>query len=349
MGYCISPFVLISICVGFVLQTCGPANMSLSCGKGLRDITQWICPTCGLSPGPCAGVDYIDAVITWVNTTDPDWIKGARAAGLHVGEDGGRDSDPFDALKFNLRSINRNAKWIRNIFIVSTGQVPLWLNMSYGRVHVIPHSRITSDNRTLYCGYHSEAHLGNLPPVVSACFLKFDDDFLIMKPTSRDTFFPNGYMAPHFAVHDKLATFGRDPHTPYPLNAGMFRAWCQNSSACQNNRDPRSGSPVCKKEQIMSHVEEQTSIQSLHGTQIYGDDGFFINMLPLGGNFLPKLGDRMNTYLAYLLIKMIRPMFLHIPSGQAETTSDVWTSFIRTFLSDEFEEEAPWELSHRQS
>ena len=48
----------------------------------------------------------------------------------------------FDQLKYSLRSVAENAPWFRNIYIVTNGQVPVWLNTSNPRVRIVTHNEI---------------------------------------------------------------------------------------------------------------------------------------------------------------------------------------------------------------
>ena len=48
----------------------------------------------------------------------------------------------FDQLKYSLRSVAENAPWFRNIYIVTNGQVPVWLNTSNPRVRIVIHNEI---------------------------------------------------------------------------------------------------------------------------------------------------------------------------------------------------------------
>ena len=42
-------------------------------------------------------------------------------------------------LRYSLRSLERNANWIRNVFIVTNGQIPNWLNLDNDRIKIITH------------------------------------------------------------------------------------------------------------------------------------------------------------------------------------------------------------------
>jgi hypothetical protein len=43
-------------------------------------------------------------------------------------------------LRYSLRSVWLHAPWVRNVYIVTNGQVPTWLDLSHPRVNVVPHS-----------------------------------------------------------------------------------------------------------------------------------------------------------------------------------------------------------------
>ncbi|KAL9649944.1 hypothetical protein ABK040_003065 [Willaertia magna] len=45
-------------------------------------------------------------------------------------------------LKYSLRSLEKYAGWIRNIYIVTNGQVPNWLNLNNPKIHIITHKEI---------------------------------------------------------------------------------------------------------------------------------------------------------------------------------------------------------------
>ena len=49
-----------------------------------------------------------------------------------------RDSDE---LRYSIRSIVKNAPWVRRIFIVTDNQIPHWLNLddNVGRISIVTH------------------------------------------------------------------------------------------------------------------------------------------------------------------------------------------------------------------
>ena len=55
----------------------------------------------------------------------------------------------MDQLKYSLRSIELFASWTRDIYIVTNGQVPNWLNLEHPRVKLITHEEIFTNQSNL--------------------------------------------------------------------------------------------------------------------------------------------------------------------------------------------------------
>lgn len=45
----------------------------------------------------------------------------------------------MNQLKYAIRSFDKYAPWLRNIFIVTNGQVPNWLNTEMENVRIVEH------------------------------------------------------------------------------------------------------------------------------------------------------------------------------------------------------------------
>lgn len=134
----------------------------------------------------------IDLVYLWVNGNDPKWMAKRKACigNLSNAEENctGRYIDNED-LKYSLRSIEKNAPWIRKIFIVTDNQVPEWLDTSNPKVRVVDHTEILPPE-CLPC-FNSvviEHHLHKIPGL-SEYFLYANDDMYINKPIGPEFFF----------------------------------------------------------------------------------------------------------------------------------------------------------------
>lgn len=84
----------------------------------------------------------IDAVYTWVNGSDPEFLrelhKYTDSSEANVNAAISRFSDK-DELRYSLRSLEIYAPWIRHVYIVTNGQIPSWLDMDNPRVTLVTH------------------------------------------------------------------------------------------------------------------------------------------------------------------------------------------------------------------
>ena len=93
--------------------------------------------------------------------------------------------------RYSLRSLEVNAPWIRNIYIVTNGQVPSWLDTTNPRVHIITHAMIFP-NASFLPTFSSPAIEMNLHriPGLSDYFIYFNDDVFLGRPV-----FPYDFMS----------------------------------------------------------------------------------------------------------------------------------------------------------
>jgi len=96
------------------------------------------------------------------------------------------DVDPFDALRFSLRSIRKNLPFVKKIFLVTASQKPDWLQETE-ELEVVPHSSFTEGNRTLFDGTVVEANIGRVEKA-GECFIYIRKPYppsihIPMKPT----------------------------------------------------------------------------------------------------------------------------------------------------------------------
>lgn len=140
----------------------------------------------------------VDIVYTWVSSRDKQWNEKRRNYELHDGIYHEHGLSPLrfedhDELKYSLRSIEAYAPWVRNIYIVSDGAMPSWLNINHPKIHIVPHSEII-DRQYLPCfnSHVIEAHLQNIPGLAEY-YIYFNDDVFLTRPVSASYFFlPNG-------------------------------------------------------------------------------------------------------------------------------------------------------------
>ena len=142
----------------------------------------------------------IDIVYTWVDADDPNF-KSQLQRELHP-------DAPFkveaiyesrfksrDELKYSLRSIFAYAPWVRNIYVVTNGQVPTWLNTDNDRVKIIPHSDIIPDEYLPTFNSHVIESCLHKIPGLAEHYVYFNDDVMLLRPVKPTDFFTeNGLM-----------------------------------------------------------------------------------------------------------------------------------------------------------
>ncbi|WP_346037095.1 stealth family protein [Brevibacterium picturae] len=196
----------------------------------------------------------IDAVYTWVDGADPEWIDSKRRleadlAGDVYHPEANHEArfESKDELKYSLRSVEYFAPWFRKIFIVTSGQVPAWLNVDHPKIQMISHADIY-DNADHLPTFNSNSIISRLHhiPDLSEHFVYLNDDVMLGKPVRpRDFYLPTGLAkvfpsrnhrpfgaptaedGPHFNLTRNIRSlleseFGITvthavKHTPYPL------------------------------------------------------------------------------------------------------------------------------------
>ncbi|MFF1465050.1 stealth conserved region 3 domain-containing protein [Streptomyces sp. NPDC058330] len=147
----------------------------------------------------------VDAVYTWVDGADLDWLerKNTALAGLGLEtEDAATSAARFrdrDELRYSLRSIDMYAPWIRNIYLVTDQQVPSWLDTEHPRVRVVDHREIFGPRGMLptYNSHAIESQLHHIEGLAEH-FLYFNDDVFVGRTLQPGMFFHSNGQAKHF-------------------------------------------------------------------------------------------------------------------------------------------------------
>lgn len=153
-----------------------------------------------------------DVVYTWVNGSDPRWkrkkdewsgkagklpdelLVNTSNATMFLNTTTGANEtavDPDDTmssnryrdseeLRFSLRSLVKNAPWIRHIYIVTDNQIPYWLNLESQRLTVVSHEDIflNKSHLPVFSSPAIEANLHRIPGL-SKKFIYFNDDVFL--------------------------------------------------------------------------------------------------------------------------------------------------------------------------
>ncbi|MFC7218546.1 stealth family protein [Streptomyces polyrhachis] len=139
----------------------------------------------------------VDAVYTWVDGSDPAWLRRrARYSGTayHAEAANAARYADHDELRYSLRSLATYAPWIRNVYLVTDDQVPSWLDTAHPSLRVVSHREVFRDPDVLptFNSHAIESQLHRIEGL-SEHFLYFNDDvFLGAEALPQDFFLANG-------------------------------------------------------------------------------------------------------------------------------------------------------------
>ena len=127
----------------------------------------------------------VDVVYTWVNGSDPVHRKLMTKYGGGGWDGGYRD---YGVIRYSIRSVEKFMPWVRNIIIVTNGQVPNWANTSSPKLRIVSHDQIfqNKDDLPTFNSNAIEANLHNIPGL-APCFLYLNDDMFVGMPIKKST------------------------------------------------------------------------------------------------------------------------------------------------------------------
>ncbi|MER5741864.1 stealth family protein [Streptomyces sp. NPDC002225] len=171
----------------------------------------------------------IDVVYTWVDDSDPVWAAerdsarsgrpGAPAAALHDQAANDARFTSRDELRYSLRSLHQYAPWVRNVYLVTAGQVPAWLDTDVPGLEVVDHREIFSDPAALptFNSHAIESQLHRIDGL-SEHFLYLNDDVFLGRPLTPGHFFHANGLSKFFQSKALVPTGSAGPGD-LPVNA----------------------------------------------------------------------------------------------------------------------------------
>lgn len=136
--------------------------------------------------------DKIDFVVMWVDGNDPEWQKEKNKYDINSKSDGSiyRYRD-WDLLQYWFRGVEKFAPWVNNIYFVTWGHVPKWLNTNHPKLKVVNHKDfIPKEYLPTFSANSIENNLHRIKGL-SENFVFLNDDVYIIKKTKPTDFFIN--------------------------------------------------------------------------------------------------------------------------------------------------------------
>lgn len=134
----------------------------------------------------------IDFVVTWVDGNDTQWKNERDKYSIEKIKNSDSQYREWDIFKYWFRSIEKYAPWVNNVFLVTYGHIPEWLNINHKKLKIVKHTDFideeflpTFSSHTIELNLHKIAEL-------SETFVYFNDDIYLGAPVSEKDFFVNG-------------------------------------------------------------------------------------------------------------------------------------------------------------
>lgn len=150
----------------------------------------------------------IDIVVTWVDGSDPEWLKErALYSGTPVELSDVRFRD-WGLMRYWFRGIEKYAPWVRKIHFVTWGHLPDWLDISNPKLHIVNHTDfIPAEYLPTFNSHTIELNLHRIEGLAEQ-FIYFNDDMFLIRPVEPTLFFKNGLPRDSFGLD--AIYFGKD-------------------------------------------------------------------------------------------------------------------------------------------
>ena len=178
-------------------------------------------------------VDFpIDVVYTWVDGSDPEWLRRkteavtGAAEPLHELAANPARYVSRDELRYSMRSLDMYADWVRRVYLVTAGQVPGWLALDHPKLQLVSHEELFGDRGRLptFNSHAIESQLHHLDGLAEH-YLYLNDDVFLGRPVRPELFFQSNGTARYF---ESRRTIGLGPTRSSDIPV---------TSAAKNNRD----------------------------------------------------------------------------------------------------------------
>lgn len=140
----------------------------------------------------------IDFVITWVDGNDPIWLNEKKIYDKSITDSVSRYRD-MGTLKYIFRGIEKYTPWVNNVFFITYGHIPDWLNVKNPKLKIVKHEEyIPKEYLPTYNSNCIELNLFRIKEL-SENFVLFNDDEFIIKSMKEEDFFKDNLPCEEYA------------------------------------------------------------------------------------------------------------------------------------------------------
>ncbi|MBQ5399550.1 MAG: Stealth CR1 domain-containing protein [Ruminococcus sp.] len=148
----------------------------------------------------------IDFVLLWVDGSDPEWQK-IKSEYSHTSNDDDRPQRYRDLgfLRYWFRGVELFAPWVGNIYFVTWGHLPEWLNTDHPKLRIVNHADyMPAEYLPTFSSHPLELNLFRIKGL-SEQFVYFNDDVFLINHTKPEDFFKDGKPVDMLALQPDVA------------------------------------------------------------------------------------------------------------------------------------------------
>ena len=98
----------------------------------------------------------------------------------------------WDIFRYWFRGVEKYASWVRNVYLVTWGHIPSWLNLDCPKLKFVRHDQfIPKEYLPTFSCYPTELNLWRIEGI-SEHIVYFNDDMFLTRPVEKSDFFCNG-------------------------------------------------------------------------------------------------------------------------------------------------------------
>lgn len=137
-------------------------------------------------------MEKIDFVVTWLDSSDPEWQKQYELYKNTKGDKGkGRFRD-MNIFQYWFRAVESYAPWVNKVYLVTNGTFPKWINRDNPKLVLVKHEDyMPKEILPTFNSCSIELHFHRIKGL-SEHFVYFNDDMFLNNPTLPDYFFKDG-------------------------------------------------------------------------------------------------------------------------------------------------------------
>lgn len=137
----------------------------------------------------------IDFVVLWVDGNDKKWQQEKEKYSpkkISNGSNGNVRYRDWDNLKYWFRGVEKFASWVNNVYFITWGHLPSWLNIKNPKLKIIKHEDyIPEKYLPTFSSNPIELNVNKIKNL-SENFVLFNDDTFLINEVSKEDFFKNG-------------------------------------------------------------------------------------------------------------------------------------------------------------